>query len=187
MKTVTMKLPRWLFFVVFLMPGLATALPQAKRLPANVSINGVISIPQNFRTEFVFLGSWFLELEDQDERLMQHVYSRKQDVEAFKKNGKWPDGTMLVKEQFQAETTGTENRADSFASHPQGYFVMVRDRQNRFSGNPLWGDGWGWSYFSANNPRQAKTKNYRSDCLGCHESARDSELVFSKGYPLLKQ
>src|SRR5690242_4926964 len=42
-------------------------------------------------------------------------------------------------------TTGTVSRAGTLA----GWFVMLKDNVGRFSGNKLWGDGWGWSWFDA--------------------------------------
>lgn len=187
MKTAIASVVGWAFFLALLVPDMARALPQATSLPDNVSSSGVISVPKKFRTDFVFLGSWFLELKEQDGKLMQHVYSRKEDVEAFQKTGQWPDGAMLIKEQLQAKTSDSKKMTESFAGHSKGIFVMVKDREKRFSGNPLWGDGWGWSLFAADKPAQPVTRNYQSDCLSCHEPARDSDLVFIKGYPLLNQ
>ncbi len=46
-------------------------------------------------------------------------------------------------------TTGTISHADSLI----GWFVMVKDSQGRYASNkPVWGDGWGWSWFDAANP-----------------------------------
>src|SRR3546814_10636917 len=62
---------------------------------------------------------------------------------------------------------------------------MVKDDTNRFSGNPLWGDGWGWSFFEAGAPDEPVTQDYQAECLACHEPARDTDLVYVRGYPVL--
>jgi hypothetical protein len=63
-----------------------------------------------------------------------------------------PDGAVLVKEVFATSrnemTTGTVSHADKV----KGLFVMVRDSKGTHSGNPFWGDGWGWSWFDADKP-----------------------------------
>ena len=73
-------------------------------------------------------------------------------IEAYRKNGRFPDGTVLVKEVFKTATkemtTGTVSHADEL----KGWFVMVKDSAGRYPGNALWGDGWGWSWFDAANP-----------------------------------
>jgi hypothetical protein len=61
----------------------------------------------------------------------------------------FPDGSVLVKEVFQAATgpmtTGT-------VSHAETWFVMTKDVNGRHPDNALWGDGWGWSWFDAADP-----------------------------------
>jgi len=63
---------------------------------------------------------------------------------------------------------------------------MVKDSQGRFPGNPLWGDGWGWSFFGADDRTKPVTTDYRADCLGCHEPARATDLIYSRAYPVLQ-
>ena len=31
------------------------------------------------------------------------------------------------------------------------------------------------------------TTNYKTDCLGCHEPARATDLVYVQGYPMLRR
>ena len=187
MSAMVIYLVRRVLLLALLMPAFSYALPQAQNLPDNVSNHGVISVPLNFRTDFVFIGSWFLALKESDAKLVQHVYSRKEDVEAYQQAGVWPDGAMLIKEQLSVNTSDSEKLAENFAGPSKGLFVMVKDREQRFRDNPLWGDGWGWSFFSASDPVQTVTKDYQAECLGCHEPVRDSDLVFIKGYPILKK
>jgi Cytochrome P460 len=115
------------------------------------------------------------------------VYASPETVAAYRKNGRFPDGSVLVKEVFQAATgqmtTGAVSRADIL----EGWFVMVKDRKGRYAGNKLWGDGWGWSWFDAANPSKATSTDYKADCLSCHEPAHASDWIYVGGYPSLKR
>ena len=72
-------------------------------------------------------------------------------------------------------TTGTVSGAGTLA----GWFVMVKDGiSGRFPGNKLWGDGWGWSWFDATNPRKTTSTDYTTDCESCHER-RDEDQTGS--------
>ena len=66
-----------------------------------------------------------------------------------------------------------------------GWFVMVKDNVGRFSGNKLWGDGWGWSWFDATNPQKTTSSDYTTDCQSCHVLARQSDWIYTHGYPAL--
>ena len=66
-----------------------------------------------------------------------------------------------------------------------GWFVMVRDDNERHTGHKLWGDGWGWSWFDADSPSKTKSTDFRTDCKGCHEPAQATEWVYTRGYPVL--
>jgi hypothetical protein len=92
-----------------------------------------------------------------------------------------------VKEVFETATgrmtTGTVSHAGSL----KGWFVMMKDGNDHYAGNNLWGDGWGWSWFDADNPSKTTSINYKTDCLGCHVPARVSDWVYVDGYPPLKR
>ena len=68
---------------------------------------------------------------------------------------------MLVKEVLRAVTeqmtTGTVSHADML----KGWFVMMKDSSGRYSGNKLWGDAWGWSWFDVANPSKTTSTDYR--------------------------
>ena len=63
-----------------------------------VDAKGNISKPQNFRKDWIHLGSWYVT--SGDEKVtgdMHDVYATPASVKAFQKDGQWPDGTTLVK------------------------------------------------------------------------------------------
>ena len=73
-----------------------------------------------------------------------------------------------------------------YAGENSASFVMVKDSKGRFKNNSNWGDGWGWALFKADAPKKNISTNYKNDCLGCHEVAKDTDRVFVHGYPTLK-
>jgi hypothetical protein len=113
------------------------------------------------------------------------VYSSPGTIDAYRKDGRFSDGTVLVKEVFKTTTkdmtTGTVSSAGALA----GGFVMAKDNVGRFPGNKLWGDGWGWSWFDATNPQKTTSTDYTTDCQSCHEPARQSDWIYTHGYPVL--
>ncbi|MBT4837174.1 MAG: cytochrome P460 family protein [Methylococcales bacterium] len=150
-----------------------------------VDVNGVISLPDRYQTEFIFLGSWFLKIKEGKSNIMQNVYSRKQDVLSYKKNGQWPDGAILIKEQNEVIESDIGVALESYAGMRKGVFVMVKDRVGRFPNHPLWGNGWGWSFFSVDNQIKTTTKDSKKECIHCHLPVKESDYVFVKGYPIL--
>jgi hypothetical protein len=72
------------------------------------------------------------------------VYSRPKDQEAYRRDGKFPDSAVLVKDitnvASEKLTTGQATRDTDVKI----WFVMVKDARGRFPKNDLWGDGWGW-------------------------------------------
>ena len=73
----------------------------------------------------------------------------------------------------------------SWAAAVEGWFIMVKDAEGRFPGNPLWGDGWGWALFYADDPVNSVTRSYKDECLECHIPARDDDWIYTRGYPVL--
>jgi hypothetical protein len=122
---------------------------------AVVDDKGNLRVPADYRTAYQMLGSWAVAKDDgPGSKEMHVVYASPGTIAAYRKDGHFPDGTVLVKEVFKTTTkdmtTGTVSSAGTLA----GWFVMVKDNVGRFSGNKLWGDGWGWSWFDATNPQK---------------------------------
>ena len=149
--------------------------------------NGNMHVPENYRREYEYLGSWAVAADQgQGSKDLHVVYTSPGAAEAYKTGGHFPDGTVLVKEVFQAATapmtTGTVSHADVL----KGWFVMVRDTTGRHAGNRLWGDGWGWSWFDAGNLTKTTSTDYKTDCRGCHVPAQATEWIYVGGYPSLR-
>ncbi len=162
-----------------------TARPKAD---AVVDADGNLRVPADYRTAYQFLGTWAVAADEgQGSQDLHDVYASPGTIAAYRKNGRFPDGSVLVKEVFDAATapmtTGTVSRAGTL----RGWFVMVRDTKNSHPGNRLWGDGWGWSWFDAANPSETTSTDYEVDCKSCHVPAEATEWVYVEGYPPLKR
>ncbi|WP_282605563.1 cytochrome P460 family protein [Pelagibius sp. Alg239-R121] len=153
-----------------------------------VSEEGSITLPKNFRTDYTMLGAWSVagDVDTGGEVGLHVVYAPRSAVDGYRKDGSFPDGTVLVKELFKGKTESLTTGEATSAAATAGYFVMVKDTQGRFPDNKNWGDGWGWSFFAADNTTQATTKDYKAECLACHEPARFSDLVYDYAYPVLR-
>ena len=152
---------------------------------AYVDAEGNISFPTGFRTSMVHLGSWFVP--DGGASGFHDVYTERESVEAYRKTGKFPDGATIVKELRASEastyTTGTNV---SYATDGlKQWFVMIKDQEGRFEGNPIWGDGWGWALYKPDDQTKNVATNYKVDCLGCHVPAKDKDWVYTEAYPTL--
>jgi len=161
---------------------------------------GNLHVPEAYRTTYEFLGTWAVaDNQGQGSQELHVVYASPGTIAAYRKDGHFPDGTVLVKEVHFAATsqmtTGTVSHADKL----RGWFVMVKDSSGRYADNNMWGDGWGWSWFDAASPstpslklslpgeRVATSTDYRANCKACHQPAQATDWIYVDGYPPLKR
>jgi hypothetical protein len=153
-----------------------------------VDAHGNLHVPDDYRATYELLGSWAVAADQgQGSKELHVVYGSPGTIAAYRKNGRFPDGMVLVKEVFQTVTgqmtTGTVSHAEAL----KGWFVMMKDSDGRHTGNKLWGDGWAWSWFDAANPSKTTSTDYKTDCRGCHVPAQASDWVYVVGYPPLRR
>jgi hypothetical protein len=145
-------------------------------------------VPDGYRTAYQFLGTWAVAAEQgQGPEQFHVVYASPGAIEAHRRDGRFPDGTTLVKEVFLTKTDTMTTGAVSRAGDLKGWFVMVKDSGNTHVGNALWGDGWGWSWFDVGDPRKTTTVDYKAECQGCHVPAQSTDWVYKDGYPVLRR
>ena len=173
-------IPIFLYFTVC-----SGALAQDKEFSPYVNNKGNIQFPVGFRTSMAHLGSWFVPTGGASG--FHDVYTEKESVEAFQKSGKFPDGATLVKElrASQSADYSTGAGVSHSTSTIKQWFVMIKDTNNRFAGNPVWGDGWGWALFKADSTAKNSASDYKQDCLGCHVPAKANDWVYTEAYPIL--
>jgi Cytochrome P460 len=151
-----------------------------------VDSEGHLHVPSDYRRAYQLLGSWAIAADDgRGSKELHIVYSSPGTIDSYRKNKRFPDGAVLIKEVFKTATnemtTGTVSRADAL----KGRFVMVKDNTNRYPGNALWGDGWGWSWFDADNSTKTTSTDYRLNCKSCHVPAQATDWIYVDGYPPL--
>ena len=129
--------------------------------PQPVEAEAVLQVPAvDYRKEWVQLGT-FSVLADKPAdgaKQLHVVYTERQNVEAYLRTGRFPDGAVLVK-----------------------------DGVGRLGTGPRFGDGWGWAFYEGAEMKRTVTTNYKNDCLPCHEPARGQDLLYIRGYPLLRR
>lgn len=156
-----------------------------------VDAQGNISRPKDFRENWVHLGTWLVKNDEHAKGPGVHdVYATPEAVKAFKKNGQWPDGAVLVKQISSIEEGSRTTGTAQWAGDTGVWFVMVRDRKNRFPDNKAWGAGWGWALFKADAPDKNTTTTWKgkgfNNCFGCHIPAKSTEWVYIEGYPTVR-
>jgi len=191
-----------LFFIVILVLQLSACTKNKdKKVTSSVSIekeisntvysyfesgsnDGVLSVPENYR-EWDFLGAWSISGENGAAGI-HNVYASPGSVSYYQKNKSFPDGCILVKELMNTYTEPLSTGLVSRANENEGWFVMVKDTKNRYPDNPLWGDGWGWSFFEAGNMSKTVSLDYKANCIACHVPAEKDDWIYVDGYPVLK-
>jgi hypothetical protein len=153
-----------------------------------VDTSGNLRLPAGYRTTYQFLGNWAVAAEQgQGSKEIHVVYASPGAAAAYRKDGRFADGSVLVKEVFETATGAMTTGTVSHAQTVKGWFVLVKDNRDTHPGNKLWGNGWGWSWFDAANPAKTTSTDYKVDRLPCHEPARASDWIYVQGYPALKQ
>jgi hypothetical protein len=151
-----------------------------------VSKEGGISLPTDYRDRFMHLGTWAVASKsNQPVHEMHNVYARAEDVRAYRREGKFPDGAVLVKEITNVGSDKLTTGQSTWSTNIKIWFVMVKDAKGRFPGNDLWGEGWGWALFEAKDPKRNVATDFRTDCKTCHIPARKDDWVYIRGYPIL--
>lgn len=162
--------------------GAKTTVGAAATYSTLVDAQGTISRPQGYAETWMHIGTWTVANEGGAGNGMHHVYTTPDVVEHYKKDGTFPDGAVLVKEVRNSRNAPMTTGQAHWATTPNVWFVMVKDTKGRFPDNPLWGDGWGWALFKADDPNTQVATEYKTDCLGCHIPAKRSDWVYTYGY-----
>jgi len=119
-----------------------------------------------------------------------NVYVHPKVFKAYRTTGKWPEGTIMLKE-LQLSQPGTFPDGSSVEASGRGYFpaarngidISVKDSK-RFKDT----NGWGFFNFGHHAPPYAKVSVAapKEACAGCH-MANATNMVFSKFYkPILE-
>lgn len=152
-----------------------------------VDASGDISLPDDFETAFVHLGTVAVAPKpDQPVNELHSTYTRTEDLAAFLKDKKFPDGAVLVKEVRSTSNSKLTTGEAAYGADIKVWFVMIKDSKGRFPENELWGDGWGWGLFEGEDRTKQVAVDYRTECRTCHVPAKKQDWIYTQCYPALK-
>jgi len=116
---------------------------------------------------------------------MHFTYASPGAAEYYRRNKKFADGTVLVKEILGTDHAQLSTGMLTGPPTPKFWFVLIKDTKGRYANNPLWGDGWSWALFKSDAPDKQVATDYKKDCLGCHQAGKADDWIYVRGYPVL--
>ncbi len=153
-----------------------------------VDKDGKIRLPDGYRQAWSHLGSWAVAKKPgASVHEMHSVYTQPESIASFNETGEFPDGAVLVKEVRETKADWLTAGNSTWSTDMKHWFVMIKDREERFSDSEHWGDGWGWALFEAKDPTKNVSAGYDTSCLSCHAPVEDTDWVYTYGYPELKK
>jgi hypothetical protein len=111
------------------------------------------------------------------------VYMNPEAVNHYEKTGKFPDGTILVKELVSVGSKEATSGNGYFMGEFIGLEVSIKDK-TRYKGEPG-----NWAYFSFGHkyPLKEKAKAQpTASCNECHDGDAGDDWVFTQYYPVLR-
>lgn len=113
-----------------------------------------------------------------------NVYIHPDDYKYYEKNGKWKDGTILIKELVSVGTKAAVSGNGYFMGEFIGLEATIKDSK-RFKDEPG-----NWAYFSFSNnggPLKDKASAFpTATCNACHAASAKDDFVFTQHYPVLR-
>src|SRR5215470_865690 len=85
---------------------------------AVVDASGNLRVPDAYRVSYQLLGTWAIAADEgAGSKELHIVYASPGTIDAYRRDGRFPDGAVLVKEVYQAatekKTTGTVSHAEN--------------------------------------------------------------------------
>ncbi len=113
------------------------------------------------------------------------VYVDPISYEAYKRDGKWRDGTIVVKELVSVGTKASTSGRGYFMGDFLGLEAMVKSSA-RFPDEP---GNWGFFRFTdeEGGPVHKKASALpTTSCASCHQASAQDDMVFTQHYPVLR-
>ena len=165
-------------------PPLAASAPEATPVGApQYDDKGWLLPPADYR-DWVFLSSGLdMSYSDPptpvDAHVFDNVFAPPAAYAAFKRDGVWPDKTVLVLEIRGGASKGSINKRGAFQSgDPMGVETHVKDTA-RFKG--------GWAFFGFDGALSGPSTQtpYEAACYACHRDHAAADTTFVQFYPTL--
>jgi Cytochrome P460 len=151
----------------------------AQELP-QFTADGKLVRPVDYR-RWVFVSSGFGMSYSQKADGMQmftNVFVKPAAYDYFLANGKWPDKTVFVLEEYGSTSQGSINKHGSYQTEFMGLDVEVKD-EARFA------DKWAYFNFQGDAKSVGAITPSRNDCWKCHDQNAAVEHSFVQFYPEL--
>ena len=155
--------------------------------------DGKLKLPKNYR-EWVYLGSPLTPNALNDGKAgfpeYHNVYMHPEAYKIYKTTGKFPEGTILLKElqltQEAQEKDGSRSEVSGRGYFPgkfNGIDISVKDSKRFAKSN-----NWGYFNFGHHAPPYLASAPAAptESCAQCHIDNADEDMVFSRFYGILK-
>jgi hypothetical protein len=160
---------------------------EAAQGAAKYSAKGELTMPRNYR-QWVFVGAPVTPNDMNNGKAafpeFHHVYIDPASFAAYKKTGKFPNGTVIVKELANVGAKSSASGSGYFAGELIGVAAAVKDAR-RFAKEPG-----NWAYFSFMGDDGKALPSARAqataDCNACHQQSAAEDWVFTQHYPVLR-
>lgn len=149
------------------------------RPAAQFTANGELVFPADYR-EWIFLTSGVnMNYTDtprgMDHDMVDNVFVDPRSWQAYKATGRWPEGTVLVKEARVGAHKGSINKSGTFQTEDMvNVEVHVKDAR-RFRG--------GWAFFVHKGQAPASPVPAEASCYACHGTHGALDSTFVQFYP----
>ena len=165
---------------------LAATPPSNEKSKPGFTADGQLIRPEGYR-EWIYVGTPLTpnELNPPEAPFPEfhNVYIHPADFAHYKKTGKFPDGTILVKELVSVGSKAAVSGNGYFMGEFIGLEATIKDSK-RFKNEPGY-----WAYFSFGHayPLADTAESFPAPaCNACHEASAADDFVFTQYYPVLR-
>jgi hypothetical protein len=175
-----MKKLLWIALLAGICLALFAAAPDDKAGKPQYDGKGRLQRPTDYR-DWMFLSSGYgmnYSPEPGSHEMFTNVFVPRWAYQEFVSSGKWPNQTMFIVEEREAQSKGSINKLGHFQTDIMGMAVEVKDA-SRFPDT--------WAYFGFggdDNAAEAAAKG--NGCYACHDAHAAVEHTFVQFYPTLK-
>jgi hypothetical protein len=159
--------------------ALLAAAPDEKSPKPHYDEKGQLLRPADYR-DWEFLSAGYgmnYSPSPGSHEMFTNVFVPRWAYQEFVSSGKWPDQTMFVIDERDAQSKGSINKTGHFQTDLMGLAVEVKD-STHFPET--------WAYFSFdNNHRTSAPTPKGNSCFSCHEAHAAVEHTFVQFYPTL--
>jgi cytochrome P460 len=160
--------------------ALLAAAPEEKSSKPQYDTKGGLLRPDDYR-EWMFLSAGYgmnYSPTPGSHEMFTNVFVPRWAYQEFAASGKWPEQTVFVIDERDAQTKGSINKTGHFQTDLMGLAVEVKD-SSRYPEK--------WAYFGFDaEGKTSEAMPKGNGCWSCHEEHAAVEHTFVQFYPTLK-